>query len=75
MKRTFYTVTHSYNAGLLEACKAFKTYEEAKAFAVDYMANFKDCCKSYAIHCHEMRKLLGITLSHKATLIEENEEA
>lgn len=72
--KTIYTVSYSYNAGLLGACQSFKTYEDAKAFAVDYMANFKDCCKSYAINRHEMRKLFGITLSHEVVRMEEEVE-
>lgn len=74
MKTITYIVSYSYNAGLLGVDKAFKTYEEAKAFATNYMENFEDCNKFYSITRHEVRKVFGIVLSHEVWHIEEKEE-
>lgn len=74
MKNITYIVSYTYNAGLLGADKAFNTYEDAKAFATNYMKNAQDDNKFYKITRHEVRKVFGITLSHEVWHMEEKEE-
>lgn len=74
MKNITYVVSYTYNAGLLGTHKNFKTYDDAKAFATNYMENFKDCNKFYMISRLEVRKVFGITLSREVWHMEEKEE-
>lgn len=45
---TYYTITYSYNAGLLGSTERFNTLEEARAFIEEYKT-MADCDKSYRL--------------------------
>ena len=45
---TYYTITYSYNAGLLGSTERFNTLEEARVFIEEYK-EMADCDKSYRL--------------------------
>ena len=45
---TYYTITYSYNAGLLGSTERFNTLEEARAFIEEYK-KMDDCDKNYRL--------------------------
>ena len=46
---TYYTITYSYNAGLLGSTERFNTLEEARAFIAEYK-KMDDCDKNYRLN-------------------------
>ena len=46
---TYYTITYSYNAGLLGNTERFNTLEEARAFIAEYK-KMDDCDKNYRLN-------------------------
>lgn len=71
MKKTFFRVKHSYNAGLLGTHKDYDSLAEARAFAENYKINFDDCEKWYNIIKITHIVLFGIVIKATAEIIED----
>ena len=69
MKKTYYKITYSYNAGLLATDHVENTNEGAIEFEENYKNQFPDCDKCYTTRKITVTKVFGIRVKIESEII------